>query len=334
MTHRPDALKFLLPNWFSIPMGLAGLALAWQRAVPLMGEVAGALAIALAGIAALVFAALAVAALIRWQRFPTAWAEDLRHPVRHTFVAAVPAAVILLATAAVALFGPGPLAGGLWWIGSVGQLGVTAWVMSRWWRGNQAGGLQWAVVTPALFVSVVGNVLVPLAGVPLGHAEWAAAQFGIGLLFWPVVLILLLVRIAMQGLFQERLLPSVFIVVAPPSVIGLAVLPLGAPLLLAWACWGMAAFSAAWAASLAGRMRSLPFSTTHWAISFPLAAFTSLTLRLATPGGLLAVLGPALLALTSVIILALALATVRGLREGSLLAPEPVAPILTATPAA
>ena len=40
------ALKFLSPAWFSIVMGLSGLALAWRRAVPLMGEPALALSIA------------------------------------------------------------------------------------------------------------------------------------------------------------------------------------------------------------------------------------------------------------------------------------------------
>jgi tellurite resistance protein len=39
--------------------------------------------------------------------------------------------------------------------------------------------------------------------VPLGQPEWAAAQFGIGLLFWPVVLVLLLVRLAHQGIWHQ-----------------------------------------------------------------------------------------------------------------------------------
>ena len=58
-------------------------------------------------------------------------------------------------------------------------------------------------------------------------------------------------------------------------------------------------------------------------MSFPLAAFTALTLRL-MPEGPLAMAGVALLAATSLLIAALALATVRGLRQGSLLVPEAV----------
>jgi len=325
MATRPDALKFLYPGWYAVPMGLAGLALAWHRAVPLMGEVANAITSVIGALAALVFSVLVLATLARFQRHREAWAEDRKHPVRHTFIATLPIAVILLATVATAVLGSSLAAEGFWAVGALGQLFVTWWVLSRWWRGNQAGGMQWAGITPALFIPVVGNVLVPLAGVPLGHADWAAAQFGIGLMFWPVVLVLLLARIAIQGLFPERLLPTVFIVIAPPAVVGLSALQLGAPLLLGWMCWGMALFCFLWAMSLANRIRNLAFSVAHWGMSFPLAAFAALTLRLAQPGTPLAVLGPALLALTSIIALGLVMGTVRGLREGSLLAPEAVA---------
>ncbi len=322
---RPSPLKFLYPGWYAIVMGLSGLALAWHRAVPLMGEMASAVALLAGGAAALVFAALAVATVVRGLRHPEAWAEDRRHPVRHTFVAALPVSAMLVATVAVALFGPQPAARLLWWAGSLGQVAVTAWVLARWW-----GRPAWPSVTPALFIPVVGNVLAPLAGVPLGHADWAAAQFGIGLLFWPVVLTLLVVRLAVQGTWPERLQPTAFIVIAPPAVVALSALQLGAPAALAWMGWGMAVFGLIWAGALARAVAAMPFGMTHWALSFPLAALAALTLRLAETGTAMAVLGPVTLALASLVILGLCVGTVRGLRAGTLLAPEPVAPIVPA----
>jgi tellurite resistance protein len=299
-----------------------------------MGEMATGFALVVGGLASLVFAVLLVFTVQRGQRHPEAWAEDRKHPVRHAFIATLPVSAMLLGSLAAQLGLDHPAAAALWWAGSLGQLFTTLWVMARWWKPAAQGGLSWMAVTPALFIPVVGNIIAPLGGVPLGHEHWAAAQFGIGLLFWPVVLVLLLARLVVQGPVPERLLPTAFILIAPPALAGLGVLQLGGSLTVAWACWGMAAFTFAWVGyALAGRIRNLPFALPHWGMSFPLAAFTSLTLRLAEAGSPMAVAGPVLLALTSIIILGLALATVRGLRDGTLLAPEPVAPIIPVTAA-
>ncbi len=328
MPHHATPLKFLMPGWFAIVMGLCGLSLAWHRATPLMGEMAGAGSLALGGLAAAVALVLAVASLLRWQRHPKALAEDLSHPVRHVFVAAMPISLLLLATVATALAGPSLPVKALWVAGSVWQFAVTVWVLSRWLRPNigaKDGTPFWPSITPALIIPVVGNVLPPLAGVTLGFPEWSAAQFGVGLFLWPVVLTLLAVRIAVSGLWPERLLPTTFITIAPPAVIGLGLLQLGAPVLLAWTAWGIGLFFLAWSATVFKRAVSQPFAVPFWAMSFPLAAFAALTLRLAQDAsGAFQALAMIVLALASLVIAALALATVKGLRDGSLLAPEPV----------
>ena len=136
--------------------------------------------------------------------------------------------------------------------------------------------------------------------------------------------------VAVAGVWPERLRPAVFIFTAPPAVLGLAVLQLGAAPAWGWAFWGMALFSLLWAGTQLPAIRRQAFAVAHWALSFPLAAFTALTLRLAEPGGALVVPAVALLAASSLLVAALLLATVRGLRAGTLLAPETVAVIQSA----
>ena len=334
MTHHPTPLKFLMPGWFVIVMGLSGLALAWHNATPLLGGLAVAMAHGLGWVAVGVALVLAVLSLVRWQHHPQAAYEDMGHPVRHVFVAAMPISLILLATVATALTGPSRFALLIWLLGSAWQFGVTAWALSRWLAlpapaaraaaGPTATLPLWPSVTPALLIPVVGNVLAPLAGVTLGMAPWSAAQFGVGLLLWPVVLALMLVRVGVAGVWPARLSPTTFITVAPPAVVGLGLLQLDAPPLLAWMAWGMALFFLVWAARVVRLMLTQPFSMTFWALSFPLAAFSALTLRLAqhAPWPFQA-LALTLLPLVSLLIAALLWATFQGLRRGSLLMPEP-----------
>jgi len=184
-----------------------------------------------------------------------------------------------------------------------------------------------------LFIPVVGNVLAPLAGVGLGYSSWAYAQMGIGMLFWPVVLALLIARVIQHSPLPDRLLPTWMITVAPPAVLGIDMLHAGLPA-VAGGLWGVALFFVLWAGTLAKRMVSQPFELPFWGLSFPLAAFSALSLQLANTAdyGWLQVPALVALAVTSLVILGLVLGTVRGLRNGSLLAPEVVAPIVATNP--
>lgn len=351
-------LKFLAPGWFSVVMGLVGLALAWLSGTAALGDSATGVALVLGVVALLVFLLLLGASVIRAQRYPMALTEDLRHPVRHAFVAALPVAALLLVTLAVALGVRGGWVDAVWWLASLGQMWATVWVLKRWLVATPvppvaAGSLQgliqgavmspspaaapaappfWPQVTPVLFIPVVGNVVVPLAGLALEHTHWSMAQFGVGVLLWPVVLTLLLVRRAVQGALPERIMATWFITIAPPSVVGLVLLQLNAPVTVASAFWGLALFFVLWAGSLAKLVVSQPFALTFWAVSFPLAAFTTLTLKLAAAlqSGALQMAATLMLALVSLVVFGLVLATVRGLRGGTLLAPEPVAGIMPA----
>lgn len=326
-------LAYLAPGWFSVPMGLTGLALAWHQARHAMGEAATGIALVLGALALCTTVLLIALMAVRWQRHPKAWVEDLKHPVRHPFVATIPVALLLLATLSSQLGLSPTWVALLWWPGSLLQLWATVWVMGRWlYSPAPAAGPAnhlWPSVTPVLLVPVVGNTIVPLAGLGLGHAGWSAAQAGIGLAFWPVVMTLLVARRIAHGPLPDRLWPSWFITVAPPAVVGLIALRWGAPGEVGMALWGVALFCTLWVGQHVRQIVAQPFGLVFWATSFPLAAFSSLTLQLAhlqASRGFQA-LGLLLLATTSLVILGLVFATWRGLREGSLLAPEPVAQI-------
>lgn len=303
-------------------MGWCGLALAWHGALPRFGPVADAVALGCAVFAALVFLAVSAASAVRVSRHHAALAEDLAHPVRHAFVAAFPVSIMLLATCALALGAPrAPVEAG-WLVGVALQSAATVWVIGRWFGGR----VQWPALTPALFIPIVANILVPLAGVPLGYTGLSWFFFGVGAFFWPVVTTLVLARLAHQPM-PERLMPSWFITIAPPAVGGLAASTLGMSDALLPSALGVATLFAAACLLRVPAMLRAPFSVTAWAVSFPLTALTGLTLRSAAVLPAAGAFGTVLLAVSSVVIAGLTLATYKGLRAGTLLAPEPVATI-------
>ena len=315
-------LKYLGPQWFAPAMGWAGLAFAWHRAGAALGEAALGIAAACAIIAAAAFAIVSVLSVLRMARMPKALAEDLAHPARHAFLGAVPVTVLLLAADAALLLGPQPWIAAAWFVGVALQAAAAAWNVARWLSGRT----QWPAITPVAYVPVVGNLVVPLAGGALGHHGLSWAFMGIGLLFWPVLTALLLARQLHQPL-PERLQASWFVAIAPPAVAGSAALSLGAPWPAAAAALGVATLFAAAAASRVPAIARAPFAMPAWAVSFPLAALSALALRVAGDAAAMTMPAVVLLAIASVVIVGLSLATWKGLRAGTLLAPEPVATI-------
>lgn len=326
-------LQHLNFAWFAMVMGLCGLSLAWLRAVP---HWAAAVQIsAMVGVlAACVLLALLVGTAWRVVCCPAAVLDDVRHPLRHVFVAALPSSLVLIATVATAHGLISPWIEGLWMLGSASLLLVTVGVVQCWFQPGMTVANFWPVMTPALFIPVVGNVLPALAGVSLGHPLWAAAQYGLAAVLWPVALSLVLVRIGMVGLWPQRLLPATFITIAPPSVLALSGLQLGATDVLVHMFWGVALFFTLVSMTVLKRCLAQPFGMPFWGMSFPLAASAALSLHLAASEAMASVAAMAWLWAVSAVIASLLWATVRGLWRGQLLQPEPVvAPAASESPA-
>ena len=110
------------------------------------------------------------------------------------------------------------------------------------------------------------DVLAPLAGVTIGLESWATAQFGIGLLLWPVLQTMLIIRMVQAGPLAARMSPSIFITMVAPSIIGLCFLQLDAPLSLAWGSWGIGLFFLMLSLTQIRTIFEQPFGLPHWAM--------------------------------------------------------------------
>jgi tellurite resistance protein len=210
----------------------------------------------------------------------------------------------------------------VWWIGTALQ-GTLALAVIGAWIGHRP--FQPGQLSPAWFIPAVGNVIVPLAGAPLGYAEVSWLFFSGGLIFWVVLLTLVVNRLMFHDPLPGKMVPTLMILVAPPAVAFTAWLRLEG----AVGPFGHFLLSAAYVFALivatqAGRFRAIPFALSWWALSFPLAALTVASFAYAEAAGSAAhrQIGAGLLALLALVVAGLALRTLMAIRAGTICVPE------------
>jgi tellurite resistance protein len=130
-------------------------------------------------------------------------------------------------------------------------------------------------MNPAWFIPAVGNVIVPLAGVALGYGDISWFFFSIGIVFWLVLFVIVFYRIVFHQPLPEKLLPTLFIILAPPAVGFIAYYRLtGSVDFFAMVLFNFALFLSLLLATQVPRLIKLPFFISWWAYTFPLAAMS------------------------------------------------------------
>ncbi|AWK84960.1 SLAC1 anion channel family protein [Azospirillum thermophilum] len=306
-------------SFFSAVMGLSGLTAATQRMEAAHGLPAGA-GTALFALTAAVFLLLSATYLCKVIRHPEAVRAEWSHPVRICFFPTISISAILLATAAQGV--DAGLSFGLWAAGAAAHLVLTVLVITAWINHAR---YEIAHLNPAWFIPVVGNVLVPIAGVHHAPPDLSWFFFAVGLLFWIVLLTIVMYRLIFHSPLPGRMVPTLFILLAPPSAgfISYVALtggidPFGR-LLYFWAVF----FFLLLLPQL-GRFSRLPFTLSWWAYSFPLAAFTIATSQMAGLAGsrVYAAAGTGLYGLLVLVVGGLAIRTLAGVRRGEFCRPE------------
>lgn len=297
-----ERLRHLPVPFFAVVMGLAGVALAWQRAETLH-QLPVRVSAVMGLLAAACFAIISAAYALKIARHPGDVVKELRHPVRVNFFAAISIGMVLLATLAYE-FAPA-FAAALWTVAAAMHLAFTLYVVSAWIHRT---GIEVGHVSPAWFIPVVGNVLLPIAGARFHPMEVSWFFFSIGLVFWVVLLTIVMYRLFFHAPLPERLAPTLFILVAPPAVACVAYVTLtGAVDAFARILYYTALFLTMLLASNALRFLRSRFFLSAWAYSFPLAAMTIATFVMAhrVGGAVFTGLGMVLLFVSTVVVAAL-----------------------------
>ncbi|WP_136440579.1 SLAC1 anion channel family protein [Pacificoceanicola onchidii] len=307
-------------TFFATVMGLAGLTLALHLSAERFGMGAGLAQVAL-WLTVTDFLAVAGIYGVKFLQHRAAVTAEWGHPVKMAFFPAMSISLMLIGTALRAEFEA--VARVVWLIGAGLQIVLFLSVMSGW-IGRRS--FQPMHISPAWFIPAVGNVVAPIAGVPLGFVELSWLFFATGLTFWIVLLTLVMNRLIFHDPLPGRLYPTLVILIAPPAVGFLAWLSLNGGVLDAFArvlFYAAVSFAGVVLMQVPALMR-LPFALSWWALSFPVAALTVATLRFGALAGSGAhdLAGGALLALLVALVAGLIWRTGLGAARGEICRPE------------
>ena len=256
-------------SFFAIIMGLAGLTIAWEKAQHVFNVHLG-INFILVGITTIVFATLLIIYASKLFLHQQSVIKELKHPIKLSFFPSISIGFLLLSIAFLEI--SETVAHPLWMIGAILHLAFTLYVFNAWMHHEH---FKVNHINPAWFIPAVGNVLVPIAGVSFGYMDISWFFFSIGMLFWIILLTVFFNRILFHDPMDKHLLPTLFILIAPPAVGFIAYVRLNGGIdNFAHFLYFSALFLTILLLSQANRFIRLPFFLSWWAYSFPLAAIT------------------------------------------------------------
>jgi tellurite resistance protein len=263
------------PNFFSIPFGLAGLAVVWRLMASVYGSppaVGDALFIA----SAAVWLALGAGAVARLLRAPRALLAELRDPVLSPFWVLPWIVGMLLASgleahahaAAKVIFIACLLA----------TIVYGGWLTGQWFVVD----LDRSKLHPGYFLpTVAGGLLGGGLAADMGLHALGWLSFGIGIVSWLLLGSLMINRLFFTAMLPAALVPTLAIEVAPPAVAGAAYFQLHGttPDAFAFGLAGYAVLMVLVQLRLLPLYARLSFTPGFWAFTFSWAAVAELALQ-------------------------------------------------------
>lgn len=263
-----ERLEHFPVSFFSVVMGLAGFAIAAERVEQLIGFGFGSRFFVFFALA--VFIVLSGVYGLKFFLFPGKVRAEFDHPVKLHFFPAFSISLLLLAIAFMDV--SETVATVLWAVGTPLHLVFSFAVVSIWIRNSHFHPEH---LNPSWFIPIVGNILIPIGGVHILPGSYLWFFWSIGVFFWIMLVTLFLNRTIFFKAMPEKLVPTFFIMIAPPAVGAISyVLLTGTVDPTVYALYFFALFLALLFLVNAPMFAKIRFALSWWAYSFPIAALT------------------------------------------------------------
>jgi len=264
MLQRLQNIAYFPASFFGMIMGLTGLSIAFIDLAKVF-EGMHLVAIISLSITLILFVILMFIYSYKILRFPKEVIAELKHPIKMNFVPAISISMLLLSIAFYA-FGYVEISYYVWVIGAALQLSLTYWVLYNWVHHDFFTPEH---SNPAWFIPIVGNIVVPIVGIHHAPVEVSWFFFSIGIIFHTPL--------------QAKLIPTLFIFIAPPAVGFISYLALNNQEVNQFALvlyfFGLA-MTLLMLVSV-GKFMELTFALSWWAFTFPLAAMAIASYKIA-----------------------------------------------------
>lgn len=312
-------LQFFPVMMFAVIMGFSGITLAYKKAseVFLLPEIIYQI---LSYITACIAVIITFIYLLKLIKYPNEVRQEIKHPVRVNFFAAISISMLLISTV---FHEYENIALPLFIFGAGMQTFFTFYTITYWLNKN----IELAHSNPAWFIPVVGNLIVPIAGDGFADIYLLDFFFSLGIFFWIILTAILFNRIIFHGMLAQKFLPTLAIFIAPPSVGMLSYLKLqGAYDMFAVILFNVALTFGLILLALIKNFYKIKFFISWWAFTFPMAALTMaiITVYEKTSFEYLTfkLLGYVSLIMTSILILIVSIRTIIAVKNGEICVKE------------
>ncbi|MEA2050497.1 MAG: SLAC1 anion channel family protein [Campylobacterota bacterium] len=293
-----NRLKFFPIMMYAIVMGMSGLTITYQKAGEWLAfpHIIGS---SLMYITTLIFIIVSVVYIYKYTKYSMAVKKEFAHPIRVNFFAAVSISMLMLAIIYKDVYPT--ISAVFWYPGAALHFYLTMHTIAYWINSNQ----ELTHSNPAWFIPIVGNVLVPVAGVGFASNGVLMYFFSSGMFFWVILLSIILNRIIFHHQLAAKFMPTMFILIAPPAVGFIAYFKMyGVVDVFSMFLFNLALFFTFLVAFMYKSFVKIKFFISWWAFVFPIAAMAiaSMLMYVKTNDSVLLLLSYSMVTIVTIVI--------------------------------
>ncbi len=306
-----DRLQFFPIMMFAIVMGLSGLTMVYKRVSEVL-YFPSFISILMIIVTSVVFLLILYFYTLKLMKHKNEVKKEFSHPVRINFFAASSISILLLSM--IYRHNIDEISQILFIIGAILHIFFTFYTIKFWINNN----LEMQHSNPAWFIPIVGNLIVPIAGKGFVDDSILYFYFSIGIFFWIILFSIILNRIIFHNQFAPKFMPTLFILIAPPSIGFISYIKLTGTLdFFAQILFNLGLFFTILVFVMYKNFINIKFFISWWAFTFPMAAITLSTILMyeLTSKWFYGFLAYFLTFITTIIVILVAIETIKHMRK-------------------